>query len=324
MDVQLQSQIGNLLQQARRILIASHIRPDGDAIGSVLGLGLSLLETGKDVTMALQDGVPSNFRFLAGSEKITRRPEGKFDLFITVDSSDLNRIGDILKGQLPDINIDHHISNLNFAKYNLVEPAAASTSSIITDYLSGWSLPMIKESAEALLTGIVTDTIGFRTSNVTPKTLTQAAKLMEYGANLNDLYHKSLVLRSYESALYWGAGLERLQKEDRLVWTSLTLSDRKRVGYPGKDDADLVNMISTIDDCDISIIFVEQKNNQVKVSWRAQAGWDVSKLALSFGGGGHTAAAGAEISGTLEEVQKLVLQSTKELFVNNKNHQYNN
>ncbi|HEX9013138.1 MAG TPA: DHHA1 domain-containing protein, partial [Anaerolineaceae bacterium] len=104
------------------------------------------------------------------------------------------------------------------------------------------------------------------------------------------------------------------ERQDRLVWTSLTLADRAAVGYPGNDDADLINILSSIEEADIAVIFVEQRAGKVKVSWRSVPGFDVSQVALQFGGGGHPAAAGAEIAGTLEEVQPRVLQATVPLL----------
>jgi phosphoesterase RecJ-like protein len=107
--------------------------------------------------------------------------------------------------------------------------------------------------------------------------------------------------------------LTKVERNGRLVWTTLTRLDREAVHYPGRDDADLINILAAIDDVDISIIFVEQSNGSVKVSWRAQPGFDVSKVAVSFGGGGHAAASGAEISGSLAEVQAAVLEQTAPL-----------
>ncbi len=256
--------IPEMLAQAQRILIISHIRPDGDAIGSTLALGLALQALGKEAQMVLVDGVPSSFRHLPGSELISRKKTGDHDLSVVVDCSDLLRTGGVLNGKAPDINIDHHVTNLNFAAVNLVDPSAVATCSVLTAYLPKWGLPITQAVAEALLTGIVSDTLGFRTSNVTSDSLRQAADLMDHGANLSELYHQALVRRSYAAACYWGRGLERLQREGRLVWTSLTLEDRIAADYPGNDDADLVNVISTIDESDVSIIFVEQKTGRVK------------------------------------------------------------
>lgn len=324
MSSDLHNTITRQFQDAHNILVLSHIRPDGDAIGSLLGLGLALQSAGKDVQMVLSDGVPRNFRYLKGIEKVGRRPKGDFDLVVVVDCSDLPRIGEAIKGLTPDLNIDHHITNLNFARVNLVLPEAVATSAILAEFLPVWNLAIDENIASALLTGLVSDTIGFRTSNMTAHALHLAADLMEHGANLPELYNQALVRRSFESALYWGQGLNRLQREDRLVWTSLSLDDRVRSSYPGSDDADLINVLSSIDDIDVAVIFIEQKGGRVKVSWRAQPGLDISQIALQFGGGGHAAASGAEIPGSLPEVQNQVLSATRLFLLNNSNHNGNN
>jgi len=307
--------IAQMFQRAQRILLVSHIRPDGDAVGSLVGLGLSLQTLGKDVQMTLADGVPISFRHLVGSNQVMRRPRGPVDLSVVLDCSDLQRAGGVFEpGEAPGLNIDHHITNLNFARVNLVLPEAVATSAILAEYMPRWNLPINEAVARALLTGLVSDTIGFRTPNVTPHTLRLAAMLIEHGANLADLYNRALVRRSFEAARYWGAGLQSLQREGRIVWGTLTLEDRSRVAYPGNDDADLVNMLATIDECDVCVLMIEQRDNKVKVSWRAQPGIDVSQIALQFGGGGHPAAAGAELSGELTEVRQRVLDATRTLI----------
>lgn len=304
------------LNNAQRILIVTHIRPDGDAIGSLLGLGLSLLKAGKEVQMVSVDGVPVSYRHLAGSDKIIKKADGHFDLTVAVDCSDLGRLEDSLdgSGQL-DLNIDHHVTNLNFARLNLVEPDAAATTEIIARCLPEWGLQIDESVADALLTGLLADTIGFRTGNVTGTVLRVAADLVDAGANLSFLYRKALLTKTVNAARYWGSGLSDLKLENGVVWTSLTLEDRKLTGYPGRDDADLINLISFLQDAEVAIIFIEQAKNMVKVSWRSQNGKDVSQVALHFGGGGHRAAAGAEIQGTLSEVQQKVLQATRELIL---------
>jgi phosphoesterase RecJ-like protein len=126
---------------------------------------------------------------------------------------------------------------------------------------------------------------------------------------------RSLVRRSFPAARYWGAGLSTLQSKHSIVWGTLTVADRKLAGYGGNDDADLINMISAIDGNKVGMIFVEQNSNHVKISWRAlEAGVDVSKVAKHFKGGGHAAAAGADIQGSLSEVQKEVLKKTREML----------
>lgn len=303
-------QIRSTLQQANSIALFSHVRPDGDAIGSLLGLGLALQALGKSVEMVLRDGVPHNFRHLAGYHQVQSVNSSTAEVWVALDASDPDRIGGLLNDRQPDINIDHHITNLNYARINLVEPDAVATAAIIAESLPRWGLPLPPAAAQALLTGILTDTIGFRTSNMTPATLRLAANLMEQGADLPELYRRALSTRSYSSAIYWGQALSRLQRQGSLAWTSLTLEDRQASGYSGNDDADLNNLLSSIEECEITLLFVEQKNGTVKVSWRAQPGWDVSALALQLGGGGHAPAAGADISGSLLQVQERILQAT--------------
>ena len=311
--------IGEKLHQAQKILILTHLRPDGDAIGSLLGLGLSLEAGGKTVQMVSADGVPATFRHLAGSDKITKHVDGNFDLVIIVDCSDPGRAGYPLEGLgQPDIGIDHHITNLNFAIHNLVETEAAATAEIIARYLPVWGFLIDVEVADALLTGLLSDTIGLRTSNVTGQVLRTAADLVDVGSNLADLYRKVLLQQSLSAARYWGTGLSKLMYENGIVWTTLTLLDRKAANYPGRDDADLINMLSFLNEVKVAIIFIEQPDNIVKVSWRAQNGNDVSQVAIRFGGGGHRAAAGAEIAGILPEVQLQVLNATREIFLQEK------
>jgi phosphoesterase RecJ-like protein len=310
------AEIRDRLGRAQKVLIASHVRPDGDAIGSLLALGLALQDAGKQVQMVLVDGVSASFRHLEGSDQIRRAPEGEHDTFITVDCADFKRVGKPLQEFAPpDINIDHHITNERFGRLNLIEPEEVATSSILARHLADWGLKITRPIAAALLTGIITDTLGFRTSNTTPEALRQAADLMETGADMPELYMRGLVRRSFASARYWGAGLSSLESEDGIVWGTLTVEDRKEAGYGGNDDADLINMVSAIDGNKVGMIFVEQTDGHVKISWRAlEAGIDVSPVAKHFGGGGHPAAAGADIPGKLSDIQPLVLKTTREML----------
>jgi phosphoesterase RecJ-like protein len=305
------------IRASHKILITTHLRPDGDAIGSMLGLGLSLQAVGKEVQMVLKEAVPVNMRHLEGSKQIVQDLKDGFDLSIVVDCSDQQRMGTELTSQsMPDVNIDHHPTNDDFGRINLVDASASATAEILSELLPVWDLPITPGVAAALLTGLITDTIGFRTNSVTSKTMKLAAKLIDYGANISDLYLRSLVLRSYESTRLWGAGLSQIERDGAIVWTKLTIEDRKKAGYPGRDDADLINVMSAIKDTSIAIIFVEQPSGSVKVSWRSQPGFDVARLALRFGGGGHAAAAGAELEGTLDEVMSRILPATQGLLVN--------
>jgi phosphoesterase RecJ-like protein len=312
----LQNKIKGRIQAAHRVLVTSHIRPDGDAIGSSLALTLALFDAGKQVQVVLSDGLPDGFKYLPGAELVRTRAEGDFDLIIAVDCSDLERIGTALDGyRAPDIIIDHHVTTEDFGTLNLVESQAVATASVLTNHFSEWGLLITPPIASNLITGLVTDTLGFRTSNTTPDSLRQVAHLMEIGADLSQLYYRSLVRRTFVEAKYWGAGLSSLQRADGIVWATLTLADRKASGYSGKDDADLINIVSSIDDADIAIMFVEQNANTTKISWRGlKPQVDVSQISLQFDGGGHKAASGAELSGSLAEVQERVLAATRKIL----------
>lgn len=316
--------IASKIKASQSFLILSHIRPDADAVGSVLGLGLALKKIGKTVQMVLVDGA-GKYHYLPGSEWITQAPSGETDMVIVVDCSDPDRVGSVLAGYgRPALVVDHHKTNLAFGVFNVVEPEQVATAAIIFDHLTKWGLSFDADIATCLLAGIVGDTIGFRTPNVDAELMRKAAALMDLGGDLTKVYNEELVMRPYQAVRYWGAGLNRLECDRGLVWTSLTLADREKIGYAGDDDADLVNVLSSVREAEIALIFVEQPNHSVKVSWRTGPGLDVSGIAYQFGGGGHAAAAGADIDGPLAEVKERVLQETLCLLENsNSTQEYN-
>jgi phosphoesterase RecJ-like protein len=306
-----------MITGAQTVAVISHERPDGDAIGSLLSVVTALQQEDKDVSAHLVGGLPGLYSFLPGAHAVSDSLPSSADIWIFVDSSDVDRSG-FPKGELPemvDVQIDHHPTNTRFAKVNIVDDEAASTTQILFDLLPKLGFSLNTEVATNLLVGLVTDTIGFRTHNVTPRVMEIAAVLMRKGAPLAEIYDRTLNDRRFVDVHYWGKGLNRIERSDGLVWTSLTLKDRFEVGYPGSDDADLVNILSSIQGAQIAIVFIEQSETSVKVSWRSTPEYDVSKTAFSFGGGGHKQAAGATIEGTLEEVQERVLTATEALLV---------
>ncbi|TEU00328.1 MAG: bifunctional oligoribonuclease/PAP phosphatase NrnA [Anaerolineales bacterium] len=301
------------LSDAQRVIILSHERPDGDAVGSLLALSLSLERAGKNVAPVLLEGVPSRFRFLPGADKVTSDIPSDGDLLIFVDTADIQRTGfpvETLPRQ-PDINIDHHPTNTDFAMINIVNHKASATTEILYDVIPQLDLEIDIDVATNLMTGLLTDTIGFRTDSVTPRTLGIASELVSLGAPMAEIYSRTLNQRSFVSAQYWGKGLNRLERENGILWTSLTIEDRKVVGYSGSDDADLVNLLATIEGNQVVLIFIEQIGGKVKVSWRSRPGVDVAEIAFSFGGGGHEQAAGATIEGNMQEIKERVLTATR-------------
>lgn len=305
-------QISEAIRRSQSIGITSHIRPDGDAIGSALALGLALMNAGKTVEMALHNGSTKTFHHLPGISLVKKAFTHDNELYIVVDCSDLERVGGMLQEHAADIVIDHHITNTLFGKLNLVEAESVATCAVLAEHMPAWGLTIDEEIASTLLSGILSDSIGFRTSNTSSASLRIAADLVDKGAEISTLYNKALLSRPYESIKYWGYGLARLQQAGGLVWTTLSLEDRKNSGYHNDDDADLTNILSSINQYDIAMLIVEQHHSKAKVSWRARPGINVANLAVSLGGGGHPAAAGAEFSGDLAAVQELVFTKTRD------------
>jgi phosphoesterase RecJ-like protein len=300
-----------MLADARQIAVVSHERPDGDAVGSILGLALSLRKRGQLAVPVLAGGLPRMYDFLPGAGDVAAAvPEGT-DLLVAVDCAELSRAAIPGLPLAAGLNVDHHPTNTRFARVNLVDPTAAATAQVLYVSSPALELPVDREVATNYLAGIVTDTIGFRTPNTSPTVLRLAADLEQRAGALPEVYDRLLNLRSFAAARYWGAGLVHLERQGGLLWTRLGLEDRLAAGYSASDDADLVNLLGTIEGVEVCVVFIEQSGGQVKVSWRSKNGLDVSRLAQAFGGGGHEPAAGATIAGTLDDVMPRVLEATR-------------
>jgi bifunctional oligoribonuclease and PAP phosphatase NrnA len=211
----------------------------------------------------------------------------------------------------PDILFDHHITNPGFARLNFIDVSAASTAELLTELLLDLGLSLSEPVAQALLTGLVSDTLGFRTSSTTPKSLALAGQLMQAGAVLHQIYDLSLYKRSFSAVRLWAEGLARMEMKNRVVWARLPLDARKASGYQGMGDADLINVLTSVREADVALILVERPDGKVKISWRSVPGINVAEVAAGFGGGGHALAAGAEVAGTLAEVETRVLAATR-------------
>ncbi len=299
------------LDNAKKVVIVSHIRPDGDAVGSMLAFGNALREAGKEVQCVLQDGVAERYLFLPGAEQVSTAVSLAYDYMIVVDSADSHRVGNVLAGlPKPDLVVDHHKTHIDFGVIDYVEEESEATALVLSEKLPDWGLAVSKDTATCLMVGLLADTLGFRTNNTTPKALRTAAELMEKGVDLVKVYHQTLSMRTLPEIRYWGQGLTKLVFDDGVLFSTLTLDDRILAGYPENDDADLINTLTVVPEALISILFIEQPDESVKVSWRSVKGLDVSEIANSFGGGGHASAAGADIQGKLEVVKEKVLSAT--------------
>ena len=304
-------QASELIRSVRHPLLICHVSPDGDAVGSLMGLGLALRQMGLVPTMACSDPVPNRFNYVPGVDAVVLKVSDAFDLVVSIDSSDLKRLGHFPQmpsfGGVPLLNIDHHLTNLYFGDVNLVDPQASSAAEVVLRLLEYMSVPLDADVATCLLTGIVTDTRGFRTSNVTIQVMEAALQLMEAGASLPYITHHGFNRRPTAVILLWSAALRHLQIRDRVIWTSIPQAMRREVGYAGNGDAGLASFLVSADDADVAAVFVEGEDGRIEVGLRAVPGFDVAQVALQFGGGGHALAAGCTLPGPMEDAQAQTL-----------------
>ncbi|MBN1428427.1 MAG: bifunctional oligoribonuclease/PAP phosphatase NrnA [Anaerolineae bacterium] len=303
------------ISAANRIAIATHVSPDSDALGSLLGLGIGLRAIGKQVALLCDDPVPVKLRFLPESASVASSTDLQPELFIGVDASDPQRLGacstDWLSSGIPVINIDHHITNLNFGTVNVVDPQAAATTEILPLLLDGLGIVMTQDIATCLATGLVGDTRSFSTSNVTSNTLQVAARLVEAGIDLAGITETTLHRRSVPILRLWGLGLVNLTLDSGVIWTAISLAARREIGMRDSGDIGLSNILISAEEANVAAVFTEQPDNRIDISFRARPGYDVAGVALSLGGGGHTQAAGCLLEGTLEEIVERVVPLLK-------------
>lgn len=322
------------LNTARSILLITHQSPDGDAIGSLLGLKGLLEYQGKTIVAACQDGVPEFLRFLPGWTSVVKQAQHQeFDLLISLDASDLERLGTAYQpGQhehLPLINIDHHITNLRFGTLNLVDSEASSTALMLCDLAASLNLPFDADAAQCLLTGIVSDTNGLRTSNVSARELSIAQELVQLGASLPTITENLFNRRSLMSIYLWGLALNAICFEDGIIWTTIPLS--MRAACAGTEHADttirpdagirpdgrhlpdtgLVNFLVGTEGAYMAAVLSEREDGHVDVGLRAVSGMDVAQVALDLGGGGHAQAAGCRLRMPLAKAERTVLEALK-------------
>ena len=303
----------NLILGATCVLCCSHLRPDGDAIGSLLAMGWALDQMGKAHTLACPSPVPSTLRFLPGWERITQKLPSTYDydLVIVLDTGSLRRLEPLRKEieglQAPILVIDHHVTNTCFGSVNWVEPEAAATAQMLFSLFQRLGLQLEETVASYILTGILTDTQGFRTSNTSQWTMEIVGELLRAGASLAMVSDRALNRRSLSALHLWAAVLPGVQCEDHIVWGEIPLSLRRASGYPGGDDADLVEFLATVEEAQVAAIFYEREDGRVKVSLRSRPGTDVAEVARQLGGGGHAQAAGAIMDGPLGAARRRVL-----------------
>jgi len=305
------------LQSARRPLLIAHVSPDGDAIGSLTALGYLLYRMGKDPILACQDKAPHTFNYLPFYDRIVQNvDDANADLVIALDSSDPSRMGEIYDedqfADLPLMVVDHHITNVYFGDVNWVEPTCCSTAEMIFHLARALHEPLDETLATALLTGIVTDTRGFRTSNVTPAVMHITGQLMDAGAPLTTITERTLDTRSMSLIKLWGRALDTVELTNGVISAVNSLEMRKDLGGIIRAEG-LVSFILGAEEAKIAVVFTEMPEGKVECSFRARPGYDVARIAFELGGGGHPPAAGCTTDGDLPGVRRKVLAMLQEV-----------
>lgn len=302
------------LETAQSVYIACHIMPDGDAVGSLLALGLALQRLGKPCTMACADPVPQKFGFLTGARDVVSRPPADEQIIVTVDASDIERLGELYDrtcfSSRPVINIDHHVTNTRFGTVNVVQ-LLPSTAEIVYSLLRHLRVQPDRDIATAILTGLLTDTRCFRTGNVTARQLRTAIALMDAGASLTDLTELIFNREPASTICLWGQALSGVQMQGRIIWTEIDRDMMRRCSASPNDADGLVSFLASTMGVDAALVLREKDDGRIEVSMRAGPGWDISGAAVQLGGGGHPRAAGCTIAGTMSAVRERVLSAVE-------------
>lgn len=311
------------LQEARKVAIGGHVRPDGDCIGSCMGLYLYMKDNYPEIrTDVYLEPIPEKFKIIGGTEDIRSGlpEEGKYDLFICLDCGDEERLGfsmPLFQTALHTFCMDHHVSNQSFAEYNQIVPDASSTSELIYGFMD--KEKVTKEIAECLYMGIAHDTGVFQYSNASPATFRAAAELLETGIDAASLIDHTYYEKSYAQNQVLGrALLESIVFMDgKCIAAFMRKSQLEFYGVSPKDLDGIVAQLRLTKGVEVAIFAYETEKDLYKVSLRSKREVDVSVIAGYFGGGGHVKAAGCTMPGTIHDVlnnlsRQIELQFAKE------------
>ncbi|MFO1459932.1 MAG: bifunctional oligoribonuclease/PAP phosphatase NrnA [Verrucomicrobiota bacterium] len=311
-------QILEALAPAKKVCIVGHIRPDGDCIGSQMGLALALENAGKEVTVWNDDGCPDKLRILDPNRKVRRPQSGhEFDVVVATDCASferLGRTGEHIGNRKVFLNIDHHRSNTKYADINWISPREPSTGELIYD-LCGWAgWKITRPIADCLFAAVSTDTGSFQYSTTTPDTLRTAAELVEAGADLGHICEE--VYQSYPltrvKLLRHVYNKFRLTLNNQVGYFWLKQADYARAGADPEESEGLIDHIRAIEGVIVAVMMEEMGPNLTRLSLRSKSDRvDVSSIAALFGGGGHKAAAGARIQAPPLTVQRRLLTAIR-------------
>lgn len=310
--------IAEEIRAGQDFLISSHENPEGDAIGSILALGLALKELGKDVLILNQDPTPETLSFLPGAAEIVHQApaNGVFDAAFALDCGDKQRLGEEF-AKVPKIrkviNIDHHVSNSYFGDINFVDPLASSTAEIICDLLRILPVALSPAVAENIYTGMLTDTGSFRYSNTSPKTFAAARMCLLSGVEPWKVAEKVYETQPLPRLRLLPRVLETLEvaENGRISSVLVTQQMMSETGSSVALTEDFINFPRSLKGAEVALLFREVTPVKYRVSMRSRGRVNVARIAAHFQGGGHPGAAGCSVEGSLSEVKAKVLEQVK-------------
>lgn len=283
----------------QRFLVISHVRPDGDAYGSTLGLGLCLRALGKEVLCCNADGLSPLFEFLPGGAGLVPTPAAAPEpdrLIIAVDCADPKRLGPVFDAwhRLPDVNIDHHISNPGYAKLNLIDAGSPATAQVLYEIMTTLEWPLSADAAADLYTGLMTDTGSFRYRQTTARSFEIAAQLVKAGADPTALAQGCYQSFRAERLFLMREVLNRVRFTDRnrIAWFYISPEVYSRSGATPDETEGLIEYLQAVQTVEVAFILEDMPDGLTRASLRSRGRVDVQKICAQFGGGGHVLAAG--------------------------------
>ncbi|MFC1624156.1 bifunctional oligoribonuclease/PAP phosphatase NrnA [Candidatus Omnitrophota bacterium] len=314
--------VKTIINKFDKFVVSAHINPEGDSIGSQIAIASLLTRLGKEVLILNESPVPHFLQFMGGADKILNKipPDLHFQAVIILDCPVLARVGNISEAITKDkvvINIDHHVSNENFGRYNWVDPMISSTGEMIFELFKAFKLKIEYSEAVALYVAIMTDTGSFRYTNTSAETHKRIAELVDIGVKPYDIFKSIYEVNSLQAINLLSEALKTLKLTDdgyiAWLWVTKEMLKKTKASLDGIEG--MINFARSIEGVQIAILFRETgTENRCKVSFRSKDKADVNKLASFFGGGGHATASGCIVSGKTEEVEKAVLKKAQEML----------
>lgn len=300
-----------VIRSAKKIVVVSHINPDGDTIGCLLALGHAFVLMGKEVTLLCQDSVPPRFQFLPGSELISSHTPETADLAIAVDCGSVNQLGSVRATFFrakKTIQIDHHDFGHSFGKIQLLEEDAAAVGEIIYELIKVLKVEITPAIATCLLTSIIVDSGSFRFTNVRSKTFDICSRLVRKGVDMQHLIEESYWKKSRSVAKLSGYAMMNasFSKSGIVAWSTIYQNDFKRFGAHISDVDAVADDLRSIEGVKIAAVFRETEKKKFRVSLRSKYGINIANVAKNFGGGGHHNSAGCAIRNSEKNKENLL------------------